>query len=142
MRNVFSIILYAIAGTLFYSVCAFGFIKEQQTGVKWGIMLGCAVLAIFILAGGLALRKFVNWKMHTGIIFLSSAGVIAFLVFSIACFFLDENLRTLMHADSFQHFSDYVTGGIVTASFAALGLLLLRSNKSHPGQVPMEDVRE
>jgi divalent metal cation (Fe/Co/Zn/Cd) transporter len=135
MRNAFSIILYVIAGVLLYCVAVFGFMNEPQAGAKWGIMLGFAALAILILAGGLALRKFSNWKTHTGIVFLSSAGVTTFLAFVFACLLMDDNLRMLMHSDSLAHFSDYLTGAGVTAGFAVLGLLLLKSDKSSAGQV-------
>ena len=66
MRKMFNTILKVIAGFLFCAVSKVAFIRMPQIYEKLVILIGCSVLAIVVLSGGLALTSFRNWRRDVG----------------------------------------------------------------------------
>lgn len=130
-----SIVLYTIAGFLFYTVEAMGFTSAQPPGVKWMLMLVFAVPAVLALYCGLAANRFHDWKRDTGIVLLCSSGFMAFLVLTMACMLTDEDSRAMMKPDTLALFSDYFTGGALLVGFAGLGWFLLKTKQGRADQV-------
>jgi hypothetical protein len=129
MRKVFSVLLKILAGFFFYAVCLLGFVNEPQTGIKLGIMVGLLVPALAALAAGLALTRFDNWRRDTGIVLLCASGFTLFLIFSMACYLMAEEVRAMMSPDTLAVFSDYLTGGGAMVGFAVLGGFFMKTNK-------------
>lgn len=130
MRKVSSVILKAIAGFFFYLVCLLGFIHGPETIEKAVILLVFLVPAIAALCGGLGLSGFSRWKKDTGIVLLCAAGFTAFLVFTIACYFMTPQFRQMMPPCKLAFFSSYITGGTMIFGFAALGGILVKADKN------------
>ena len=137
MRNVARVVLNVIAGFFFYMVCLLGFIDGPSIGAKWGIMFGFTIPAVISLCGGLALRRFCNWKRDTGIVLLCASGFTVFLIFTWACLFMTEEFRNMMRPDALTFFSDYFTGGAMIAALAGLGWMLLNADSCAKRQTKM-----
>lgn len=130
MRNLLSILLYAIAGFFFYTASLLSFVHDARMGAdKWWIVLGFTAPALLALVFGLALKGFRDWRRHAGIVLLSASGFTAFLAFTFVCLYFSEESRALMKPDIWKFFSDYVSGGGVTIGLAVLGLVMLKTHK-------------
>lgn len=126
IRNVSSIIFNVVAGFFFYIVAVLGFMNGPAYEFKWAIMAGFMVPALLALCAGLALKRFCNWRRITGIVLLCASAFTTFLVFTIACLFMEEDFRKMMNPDALKLFSDYITGCAVIVVFAGLGWMLLK----------------
>jgi glucan phosphoethanolaminetransferase (alkaline phosphatase superfamily) len=129
MSNPVSILFYVVAGFFFYTVNVLGFVSEAPRTTKWGIMLAFIVPAVGSLSIGLAINSFRNWKRDVGIVLLSTAGLMSFLVFSFVCFLKSEEFKKMMKPDTLAFFNDYVTGALCLSISAIVGLLLLKKKK-------------
>lgn len=130
MRRVSSVILKSIAGFFFYLVSLLGFINGPETGKKAIVMLVFLVPAVAALCGGLGLSGFSRWKKDTGIVLLCAAGFTAFLVFTVACYLMTPQFRQMVPPGKSAFFSNYITGGSIIFTFAALGGVLVKADKN------------
>jgi hypothetical protein len=96
-------------------------------------MVGFMVPAAAALAAGLALTRFDNWRRDTGIVLICASGFTVFLIFSMACYLMTDEFRTMMSPDSLAVFSDYLTGGGAMVGFAVLGGFFMKTNKGRVG---------
>lgn len=133
MRKVFSVIFHIIAGFFFYMVSLLAFMSEFPALGKAGMLAGFSVPGLIALAIGLALTGFRNWKRDTGIVLLSTSAFSIFIVFTMACMFMSEEVRKLMPADILGSFGAYFVGGIVLAVFALLGWTLFKAGRQPAG---------
>ena len=133
MRKVFSVICHIIAGFFFYMVSLLAFMSELPALAKAGMLAGFSVPGLIALGIGLALTGFRNWKRDTGIVLLSTSAFSAFIVFTMACIFMSEEVRKLMPSDILGNFGAHFVGGIVIVAFAALGWSLLKAGGQSKG---------
>ena len=131
MRKVFSVIFHIIAGFFFYMVSLLAFMSELPALGKAGMLAGFSVPGLIALAIGLALTGFRNWKRDTGIVLLSTSAFSIFIVFTMACLFMSEEVRRLMPPDLLGSFGAYFIGGLVILVFALLGWTLFKAGKGH-----------
>jgi hypothetical protein len=110
--RVLSIVLYVLAGVFFYGVCLFSVIE----GVGLPFIIFCAVIAILTLVGGLAIMRFQDWRRETGIVLLSAAGLVTFVLLLA--------FVSAMPSDVSRFLSNY-TGVAVIVILALAGALLV-----------------
>lgn len=105
------------------------FISIPEGAFKWVLVSMFAGFGVMLLLGGLALKRFHNWKRDTGIVLLSACGVTAMVALCGVCMYFDDELIKVWSAQQLKGlsmFSDYVGGGVLLVSVAALGVLYLR----------------
>lgn len=130
MRKALSTIFYVISGFLLNTLCLFSFFKSPEISGK-AIIIGIyAVLAAIMAVIGLAISRFINWKRVLGILFVSSAVIGSFIIFTIVCTFLDPELKKLLPQKSLspnplEVFSDYFSGLVCILALAIIGGLLI-----------------
>ena len=137
MRNVARVVLNVIAGFFFYMVCLLGFIDGPSIGAKWGNMFGFTIPAVISLCGGLALRRFYNWKRDTGIVLLCASGFTGPLILTSACLFMDAEFRNVKRPVALAFFSNYFTGGAMIVGLAGWGWMLLNADSCAKRQTKM-----
>jgi hypothetical protein len=138
IRRVLSVGFYIVAGLLFYTVSVVAFIDvaalDASTAAsdasdasfpKWLPMTIFGVPAILTLIVGLAIMGFQDWKRDAGIVLLSAAGFMTFLVFMFATMLIKEDSRKMMPPEMLSFFGDYITGAAVIVGLALGGALLL-----------------
>jgi hypothetical protein len=144
IRRVLSVGFYIVAGLLFYTVSVVAFIDvaaldassaasdaSDASFPKWLPMIIFGVPAILTLIVGLAIMGFQEWKRDAGIVLLSAAGFMTFLVFMFATMLMKEDSRKMMPPEVLSFFGDYITGAGVIVGLALGGaLLLIMSRKS------------
>ena len=127
MRKLFSILFLVIAGFFVYMLQVLGFVQGVSAGAKWGVIFAFTIPALLALWAGLALARFHAWKRSTGIVFLSSSGVMVVVAFNLACLFASEDFRKIVKPETAVFFSDYLTGFALIAGCAMAGWLLLKA---------------
>jgi hypothetical protein len=138
IRRVLSVGFYIVAGLLFYTVSVVAFIDVAALDAssaasdasdapfpKWLPMIIFGVPAILTLIVGLAIMGFQEWKRDAGIVLLSAAGFMTFLVFMFATMLMKEDSRKMMPPEVLSFFGDYITGAGVIVGLALGGALLL-----------------
>jgi hypothetical protein len=138
IRRVLSVGFYIVAGLLFYTVSVVAFIDvaaldassaasdaSDASFPKWLPMIIFGVPAILTLIVGLAIMGFQEWKRDAGIVLLSAAGFMTFLVFMFATMLMKEDSRKMMPPEMLSFFGDYITGAGVIVGLALGGALLL-----------------
>jgi hypothetical protein len=138
IRRVLSVGFYIVAGLLFYTVSVVAFIDvaaldassaasdaSDASFPKWLPMIIFGVPAILTLIVGLAIMGFQEWKRDAGIVLLSAAGFMTFLVFMFATMLMKEDSRKMMPPEVLSFFGDYITGAGVIVGLALGGALLL-----------------
>lgn len=139
MRKFFGIMFYVISGFFLYTVCILAFINEPPVLQKLSIMGIFFIPALITLIIGLAITRFVNWQRDIGILMLSSAGVTAFLVFTIACLFLDANFKKLFPENKLYFFSDYISGIGCIIIYCIIGTISIMKTKKSSEHVSTAD---
>jgi 4-amino-4-deoxy-L-arabinose transferase-like glycosyltransferase len=137
LRKVISIICYVIAGFFLYSVNLLAFINlsfppsenKPPLWVKFAIMGVVCIPGVVALVIGLAISRFRYWKRDVGIVFVSGAGVTAFIVFSIVCFYLSPEFKKLFPDNNLALFSDIITGPSCILLFSAVGIALIKISR-------------
>jgi uncharacterized membrane protein YhaH (DUF805 family) len=130
MRKLFSILFLVIAGFFIYMLQVLGFVQEVSAGAKWGVIFAFTIPALLTLCAGLALARFHGWKRSTGIVFLSSSGVMVFVAVNLACLFASEDFRKMVKPETAAFFGDYLTGFTLIAGCAITGCLLLKADSN------------
>jgi hypothetical protein len=126
IRKVLSVGLSIVAGFFFYMVCLLSFITRASLDAKWLAIGVFTVPAVLALAAGLAVARFESWTRVVGVVLLSAAGFTAFLIFTLACLMMSEEIRKVfLSPNSFSFFDDYITGAAVIIVLAVAGALLL-----------------
>jgi|RhiMethySRZTD1v2_1073278.scaffolds.fasta_scaffold472298_2 hypothetical protein len=141
IRRVLSVVLYVVAGFLFYMICVLAFIDGAAVGAngaasdaddaafaKWLPIIIFTVPALLTLVAGLAIMGFRDWRRDAGIVLLSAAGFTTFLVFTFASMLMNEEFRKMMPPDApdvMKFFGDYITGAAVIVGLALGGALLV-----------------
>lgn len=128
MRKVCSVILKVIAGFFFYTVSMLAFVSEPSTSVKLIILAGFSLPAVIALICSLALTSFRNWRLHTGVVLLSTSGFSTFVIFTFTCLLMSETFPKVGGTNTLTFFSDYLTGGSVIVGLAVLGWVLVAAN--------------
>ena len=126
-----SILLRVASVICLYTGMLVAFISFPQGAIKWVIVSVFAAIGAALLLGGLALKRFRNWKRDTGLVLLSACGVTAMVALCMVCIFLDDELVKAFSAqqmESLAMFNDYAGGGGLLVGIAALGGLHLRWN--------------
>lgn len=134
--KVFSVICHVIAGFVFYMILIMGFTMVRPVPMKAGMMLGFLVPALGALLVGFALNGFRRKLRDLGIVLLSAAGFTAFVVFTFACLWTDDEFRRMMKPETMAFFEDYGTGFGCLAATAVIGLLSLRLGIKKPIHPP------
>jgi hypothetical protein len=145
IRRVLSVVLYVVAGFLFYMICVLAFIDGAAVGAngaasdaddaafaKWLPIIIFTVPALLTLVAGLAIMGFRDWRRDAGIVLLSAAGFTTFLVFTFASMLMNEEFRKMMPPDApdvMKFFGDYITGAAIIVGLALIGALLLITNR-------------
>jgi hypothetical protein len=146
IRRVLSVVLYVVAGFLFYMISVLAFIDGAAVGAngaasgaedaafaKWLPIIIFTVPALLTLLAGLAVMGFRDWRRDAGIVLLSAAGFTTFLVFTFATMLMNEEFRKMMPPDMpdvVRFFGDYITGAAVIVGLAlGGGLLVITSRK-------------
>src|SRR5262249_2187451 len=127
-----------VAGLLFYTVSVLAFIDDAAVGAsvaastasdasfpKWLPITLVMIPAFLALAIGLAIMGFRDWRRDAGIVFLSAAGVTAFVVATFATMLMNEEYRKMMPPEVLTFFGDYTTGAAVIVGLALGGALLV-----------------
>jgi hypothetical protein len=141
IRRVLSVVLYVVAGFLFYMICVLAFIDGAAVGAngaasdaddaafaKWLPIIIFTVPALLTLVAGLAIMGFRDWRRDAGIVFLSVAGFTTFGIFMFVTTFMNEEYRKMMPPDMpdvMKVFGDYITGAAVIVVLALAGGLLV-----------------
>ncbi len=133
MRKVGGIIFMTLAGFVFSMVTLFAFFGGLSPLGKLFIMLMFAVAAAVPHGIGVALADPKQWKRYTGIVLLSVAGYTALAALIFACMYFSEEVRKLFPPDSTIIFGSIPTGLTVLAASAALGWMLLQSDRAGAG---------
>jgi hypothetical protein len=145
IRRVLSVGFYIVAGFLFYMVSVLAFIDGAAVGAnqpgfgaddaafaKWLPIIIFAVPALLTLVVGLAIMGFRDWRRDAGIVLLSVAGFMTFLVVMFVTTFMNEEFRKMMPPDMpdiVKFFGDYITGAAVIVGLALGGALLLITSR-------------
>ena len=140
IRRVLSVGFYIVAGFFFYTVSVLAFIDgaavangaamgaDDAALAKWLPIVIFAVPALVTLVIGLAIMGFRDWRRDAGIVFLSVAGFMTFVVFTFVTTFMNEEFRKMMPPDMpdiVKFFGDYITGAAVIVGLALVGALLV-----------------
>jgi len=136
IRQVFSIILFIVAGFFFFGVIEFGFVSECTPAEKTLLLGIFAILGILFLCGGLALKGFRGWRRNAGIVLISTAGFSALGVLSFVCLYFTEEFRAMMDPRVWNLFSDYAVGTLLIVGFALAGLYLLMVDREGVAKEP------
>jgi hypothetical protein len=122
-----SIVLKVIAGHLFCSPGILVFSSDFPAGAKLFALIVFWFPAVLILRKGLALSHFHNWKRETGIVLLCASGAVVFMVFSLTCAYMDDELRKM--TPNMILLDDYLPGCGFVLGLAALGWIFLKSDQ-------------
>ncbi len=142
-RKVISIVLYVVAGFFIYGVGLLAFTNmdampagsiKPPAWAKSAMMGGFSAPAGVALLLGLAIDRFRHWKRDLGIVFLSGAGVAAFVVLTIACLLLSPDSKKLFPRDALDFFSAYATGLSFILGLLAIGVTLIAISKVAPDE--------
>lgn len=128
MRKVAGIMFHIIGGFFVYMVCLLAFINQPPLA-KWGMVAGFSLPALFFLCLGLAMNRFQRWRRDVGVVLLSGSGLTFFIVFTFACLLMTDEFKTMMQPDSLDFFSAYASGVLFMLGVAALGVILLKTEK-------------
>lgn len=128
MRKALGIISYILAGFFVYMVCLLAFVN-QPTMAKWGIVAGFSLPALVFLCIGLAVNRFQRWRRDVGVVLLSGAAFTSFLVFTFVCLLMTNEYKQMMQPDILHFFGAYASGTIFILSVAALGVILLKTER-------------
>lgn len=126
MRKFFSVACHIIAGLLLFDINLLAFAGRFSVFAKTVSITIFAMPAIIALLIGLALTGFRNWRRDAGAVFLSTAVIGGFMVTTVACMMMSEELGELMPKDIFSHFNAHFTGVGVIVIYAGIGALLLK----------------
>jgi len=129
MRKAFGIVLYVLAGFFVYMVCLLAFVNQHAIA-KWSIVAGFSLPALIFLCMGLVVNRFRRWRRDVGVVLLSGAGFTAFLVFTFVCLLMTDEFKQMMHPDTLSFFNAYASGFIFILSVAALGIILLKTERT------------
>lgn len=128
MRSAFGIVLYVVAGFFVYMVCMLAFMNLPAIP-KWRMVAGFTIPAVLSHCGGLAVDGFRNWRWHTGIVLVTAAGFVCWLIFTIICAMMEDEFRQLIRPETLNFFNAYGSGGMFVAITGSLGMLLLATGK-------------
>lgn len=138
MHKASSIIFEVIAGFFFYAVFLFAFISlpHKDQGAKPVVLAMFSILAVGALVLGLALTRFHNWKRDTGIVLICASAITGFVILTLASFSTSEEFRKTATPGAVTFIKDYhyVAGGVAMVIMAALGLVLVITNKRKRGE--------
>lgn len=130
MRKFLSNTLLSISGFFLYVASLLSFINDSSiASARWWGVLGFSISALIILIAGLAINNFKNWKKFTGVVFLSSSAVTAFLILTFMCMLMTDELRSMFKPETINFFTNYISGSFVVIGLALLGLFLIKSSK-------------
>ena len=138
MRKAFGICLYILAGLFVYMVCLLAFINQPAVA-KWGIVGGLTLPALVFLCIGLAVNRFRRWRRDAGVVLLSGAGFTFFLIFTFVCLLMTDEFRRMVRSDTLNLFNSYSSGFIFILSVAALGIILLKTEKKPARRLKREE---
>ena len=136
MMKLFRIVLYVIGGFFVYMVnlLAFFSLAPLATLPKLGVMALFGVLALIAILAAMATNGFKAWQVPVGVVLLSGAGVTLFLMLTFLCIELSPELLKSVPNFPQNAFSDYLIGGITTASLLVAGVALVRSSNETSNQ--------
>ena len=112
------------------------------TALKWEAMAGFTLPALVFLCIGLAVHRFQRWRRDIGVVLVSGAGFTCFLVFTFACVLMTDEFKQMMQPDTLSFFNAYPSGFIFILSVAALGMFLLKTEKTTAEQSHAEATSE
>jgi hypothetical protein len=140
IRRVLSVGFYILAGFFLYTVSVLAFVDgaavangaamgaDDAAFAKWLPIIIFAVPALLTLVIGLAIMGFRDWRRDAGIVLLSVAGFMTFVVLTFVTTFMNEEFRKMMPPDMpdiVKFFGDYITGAAVIVGLALAGALLV-----------------
>jgi hypothetical protein len=126
MRKFCSVACHILAGLLLFDINLLAFAGRFSAAAKIASMIVFAMPAIIAMLVGLALTGFRQWRRDAGVVFLSTAVMGGFMVTTVACMMMSEELGELMPVDIFSHFNAHFVGVVVIAMYAGIGALLLK----------------
>jgi hypothetical protein len=133
-RRVSSVLLLIVSGFLFYMATLIAFIKPKDPATQIAPLATVCGIAFVLLLLGLAVCAFQRWRLKTGIVFLSGAGVTAFVAAMLFCIkHSPQLLRDLPpeSSESLDGLSNYVPGCSLLLPLLTVGILLILTDKKH-----------
>ncbi|WP_336366407.1 hypothetical protein [Marinobacter sp. C2H3] len=125
MRKVIAITLEALAGLLVQTALFASFMDIGPSPAQATMILIYLALALPFLLGGLAVNRFLGWRLHLGVLLV---GVPVLDVLVIGWFRLMDasgDLQRVTGQPVNNFFNDYTMGTALSGAFAVLGLILL-----------------
>jgi hypothetical protein len=131
MLKVFRVALYVVGGFFVYMVNLLSFVSlapPNKLGVvaKLGVMALFGVIGLLPILAAMATSHFREWQVPLGATLLSGVGVTVFMILTFLCMTLSPELLKSFPDFPQNAFSDYLVGGITTASLLVAGIALVR----------------
>lgn len=135
MSKLLSVACYVIAGFFLYMTLLLSFVSDPAAG-KGGVMAVFAAMGAAFLLLGLGASGFTHWRRDVGVVLVSVALFMAFLVLTVACMLATPEVIEQIPDHKFGFFSDYWTGALSTGATLGIGLWLLMTGP-RTGQPPV-----
>jgi len=131
MSKTLSIICYVVAGFFVCMIMTISFFNEPPASARLAIMGVFAVPATICLLLGMYLSPYTRWQRDVGIVLLSAALLMIFLVLTVACMLATPELTRQLPDNKFGFFSDYLSGTFCITAFLSLGSWLVWRTRNH-----------
>lgn len=131
IRNFLGVLFLIASGFFVYMVGLLAFFEFPDIGTKKFLLMGgfCVPILLFHLIG-LAFYRGANWKVSTGITFISGGAFNIFVVISIISIKNSPEIHEVMDMSGLNSFNDYLSGFIVMALSIGLGFILYLLGRS------------
>jgi hypothetical protein len=132
MLKVFRVALYVVGGFFVYMVNFLSFVSlappnKLEVIAKLRVMALFGVIGLLPICAAMATSHFREWQVPLGATLLSGVGVTVFIILTFLCMTLSPELLKSFPDFPQNAFSDYLVGGITTASLLVAGIALVRS---------------
>lgn len=125
MSQPFSVVCYVVAGFFLHTVMMLAFVNEPPASTKLAIMSVFVAPAAIALLVGLHASGYAHVGRDVGVVFVSAAVLMLFLVLTVACMLGTPEVAESFSDDSLRFFSDYLSGAACIATFFVSGAWLI-----------------
>ncbi|WP_373699510.1 hypothetical protein [Neisseria dentiae] len=111
MRNLLSMVFFCGAVFCLYMLGLTAFISTQTVVDKWSALLAFSAASAVLTAAGLAIARFKNWRLKTGMVLLFSCLAVCGVMFVILAAPSTPVMAGAGNIMQLKDFGDYQTGG-------------------------------
>ncbi|MDD2708275.1 MAG: hypothetical protein PHV34_09720 [Verrucomicrobiae bacterium] len=132
-RKIISIVLFVVAGFFVYAMGLLAFVNldsplftnRPPVWLKFAMVSFFFIPAVAALLLGLAVNRFQNWRRDIGIVLVSGAGMVVFVILSLMCLLLSPEAGRVFPGGGWDLFNSYLFGIGWLAALAGTGVTLI-----------------